>query len=212
MTSVVRINPLRPEKTRVKKAAALLKKGKLIAFPTETVYGLGANLLDKKAVKRVYEIKGRPRNKPLTIHIADVAIVKKIAGRIPAKAAKLIKKHWPGPLTIVLKDRRGKKTGFRMPDNKIAFLLIKYAGVPVVAPSANISGNPPPTSAKEVLRDLDGKIDMVIDGGKTKIGVESTVVDMAGREPKILREGAISEAEIWRSISPVLSPKGRGLR
>ena len=202
MTVVIRVNALRPEPARIKKAASVLKKGGLVAFPTETVYGLGANLLDKKAIKKLYEIKNRPRKKPLTKHIADTATVKKMAGRIPPIAGRLIGRYWPGPLTIILKDRRGKNIGFRMPDNKIAFLLIKKAGVPVVAPSANISGNKPPTSAREVLRDLDGEIDIVIDGGKTKIGVESTVVDMTGRIPKILREGAISKAEIeliWKN-------------
>ena len=196
MTEVIRINASRPGAAAVKKAALVLKKGGVVAFPTETVYGLGANLLDKKAVERVYKIKNRPRNKPLTVHVADTASVKKITGKIPLRAAKLIEKYWPGPLTVILRDRRGKKTGFRMPDNKIALDLIRKAGVPVVAPSANISGNKPPRDAKEVLRDLDGKIDIVIDGGRTALGIESTVVDMTGRTPRILREGAISKAEI----------------
>jgi len=202
MTVVIRVNASRPEPAKIKRAASGLKNGGLVAFPTETVYGLGANLLNKKAVKKVYEIKNRPRNKPLTIHIADMEAIKKIAGRVPPVAARLMERYWPGPLTIILKDMRGKKTGFRMPDNKVAYLLIKKAGVPVVAPSANISGNKPPTSAGEVLRDLDGEVDIVIDGGRTKIGVESTVVDMTGLRPKILREGAISKAEIeriWKS-------------
>ncbi len=196
MTEIIRVSASRPSAAAVKKAALVLKKGGVVAFPTETVYGLGANLLDKKAVERVYKIKNRPRNKPLTVHVADTASVKKITGKIPLRAAKLIEKYWPGPLTVILRDRRGKKTGFRMPDNKIALDLIRKAGVPVVAPSANISGNKPPRDAKEVLRDLDGKIDLVIDGGKTAIGIESTVVDMTGRTPRILREGAISKAEI----------------
>ncbi|MFA5339419.1 MAG: L-threonylcarbamoyladenylate synthase [Candidatus Omnitrophota bacterium] len=198
MTEVLRVNASKPEAAKIKKAAAELKKGGLVVFPTETVYGLGANLLDKKAIKKIYEIKKRPKNKPLTVHVADTASVRKITGKIPAGAERLIKKYWPGPLTIILRDSRGKKTGFRMPDNKIAFGLIKKAGVPVVAPSANISGNKPPTSAAEVLRDLDGKVDIVIDGGKTAIGIESTVVDMTGRRPKVLREGAIPKAEIER--------------
>jgi len=198
MTVVIRVNSSRPEPARIKKAASVLKRGGLVAFPTETVYGLGANLLDKKAVEKVYEIKKRPRKKPLTVHIADTAAVKKMAGRIPPMAGRLMEKYWPGPLTIILKDRRGKKIGFRMPDNKVAFLLIKGAGVPVVAPSANISGNKPPVSAKEVLRGLGGEVDVVIDGGRTRIGVESTVVDMTGRMPRILREGAISKTEIER--------------
>ncbi|MDD5073059.1 MAG: L-threonylcarbamoyladenylate synthase [Candidatus Omnitrophica bacterium] len=198
MTEVLRVNASKPEAAKIKKAAAELKKGGLVVFPTETVYGLGASLLDKRAVEKIYEIKKRPKNKPLTVHVADTASVRKIAGKIPAGAERLIKKYWPGPLTIILRDSRGKKTGFRMPDNKIAFCLIKKAGVPVVAPSANISGNKPPTSAAEVLRDLDGKVDIVIDGGKTAIGIESTVVDMTGRSPKVLREGAIPKAEIER--------------
>ena len=198
MTEVLRVNASKPEAAKIKKAAAVLKKGGLVAFPTETVYGLGANLLNKAAVKKVYEIKDRPKNKPLTVHIAGAEAVKKMTGKVPLRAGLLMEKYWPGPLTIILRDRRGKKIGFRMPDNKIAFLLIKKSGVPVVAPSANISGNKPPVSAREVLRDLDGKIDMVIDGGRTKIGVESTVVDLTGRMPKILREGAIPKAEIER--------------
>jgi L-threonylcarbamoyladenylate synthase len=196
MTIVVRINASRPEAAKIREAASVLKNGGLVGFPTETVYGLGANLLDTAAVKRVYSIKRRPASKPLTVHVADIKTVKKMAGRIPVKAARLIKKYWPGPLTIILKDKRGRKVGFRMPDNKIAFMLIKESGVPVVAPSANISGNKPPASAKEVLRDLDGRIEVVIDGGRTKIGIESTVVDMSGARPRILREGAIPGARI----------------
>lgn len=198
MTVVIRVNSSRPEPARIKKAALVLKGGGLVAFPTETVYGLGANLFDKKAIEKVYEIKSRPRNKPLTVHIADRVAVKKMDCRIPSAAGRLMDRYWPGPLTIILKDRRGKKIGFRMPDNKVAFLLIKRAGVPVVAPSANISGDKPPVSAKDVLRGLGGDIDVVIDGGKTRIGVESTVVDMTGRTPRILREGAISKMEIGR--------------
>ncbi|MFA5335533.1 MAG: L-threonylcarbamoyladenylate synthase [Candidatus Omnitrophota bacterium] len=196
MTIVVRIDASRPEAAKIKEAASILKHGGLVVFPTETVYGLGANLLDAEAVKRLYRIKNRPSGKPLTVHVADIKAVKKMAGRIPAKAARLMKKYWPGPLTLVLKDKSGRKTGFRMPDNRIALKLIRAAGVPVVAPSANISGNKPPASAREALRDLDGMIEVVIDGGRTKIGIESTVVDMSGRRPVILREGAIAGPKI----------------
>lgn len=196
MTIVVRVDALRPDAAKIKEAASVLRNGGLVGFPTETVYGLGANLLDARAIRRLYKIKDRPLNKPLTVHIASPADAKKMAGRIPLKAARLMKKYWPGPLTLVLKDKRGRKTGFRMPDNRIALKLIRAAGVPVVAPSANISGNRPPVSAKEVLRDLDGKIDVVIDGGRTKIGKESTVVDMSGRKPVVLREGAIPGPKI----------------
>jgi L-threonylcarbamoyladenylate synthase len=199
MTIVVRINASRPEAAKIKEAASVLRNGGLVGFPTETVYGLGANLLDAKAVKRLYKIKNRPLNKPLTVHVADMEAVRKAAGRIPLKAARLMKKYWPGPLTVILKDKHGGKTGFRMPDNRIALKLIKAAGVPVAAPSANMSGNKPPVSARGVLRDLGGMIEVVIDGGRTKIGKESTVVDMSGRDPVILREGAIP----WPKIREV---------
>jgi len=199
-TVLVKINSARPEMSKINEAASILRNGGLVAFPTETVYGLGANLLDKEAVGKVYGIKKRPKNKPLTVHIADIKTVKKMIGKIPLSAKRLAERFWPGPLTVLLKDSRGRKTGFRMPDSRIAFLLIRKAGVPVVAPSANISGNRPPKSMKAVLRDLDGKIDMALDGGKTRIGVESTVVDMSGKNFRILREGAISKSEIQKAI------------
>lgn len=199
-TSLVKINSVRPETSKINRAASILRNGGLVAFPTETVYGLGANLLDEKAVNKIYGIKRRPKSKPLTVHIADIKTVKRMAGRMPPGAKRLAERFWPGPLTLVLEDKRGGKTGFRMPDNRIAFLLIKKAGVPVAAPSANISGRRPPKSAKEVMTGLGGKIDMVLDGGKTRIGVESTVVDMSGKDFKILRAGAISEAEILRAV------------
>lgn len=200
-TVLLKLNTARPQPGKLNMAASVLKKGGLVAFPTETVYGLGANLLDKEAIRKVYVIKRRPRNKPLTIHIADLKTVKKMVGKIPSGAKRLAERFWPGPLTLVLKDKRGRKTGFRMPDNRIAFLLIRKAGVPIVAPSANVSGNRPPKSAKEVLRDLDGKIDMVLDGGKTRVGIESTVVDMSGKNFKVLREGAISKAQIQEALA-----------
>ena len=199
-TVLLRLNPVKPQSGMIKIAASVLRNGGLVAFPTETVYGLGANLLDKEAVGKVYRIKKRPKHKPLTVHIAEIKAVKKMSGRIPSGAKKLADRFWPGPLTLVLRDKRGRKTGFRMPDNRIAFLLIRKAGVPVVAPSANVSGNRPPKSAKEALRDLDGKIDMVLDGGKTRVGIESTVVDMSGKNFKVLREGAISKAQIQEAL------------
>lgn len=200
-TVLLRLNPVKPQSGMIKIAASVLRNGGLVAFPTETVYGLGANLLNKEAVGKIYRIKKRPKNKPLTVHIADIKAVKKMVGKIPSGAKRLAERCWPGPLTLVLKDKRGRKTGFRMPDNRIAFLLIKKAGVPIVAPSANISGNRPPKSAKEVLRDLGGKIDMVLDGGKTRVGIESTVVDISGKGFRILREGAISKAQIQEALA-----------
>lgn len=199
-TKIVKVSPTKPEPAKIKEAALILRDGGLVVFPTETVYGLGANMLDRDAVKKVYRIKNRPKNRPLTIHIADIRMVERVVGKIPSRAKKLIDEFWPGPLTLVLKDKSGKKTGFRMPDNKIAFLLIKESDVPVVAPSANISGRRAPRKTKEVLDDLDGKVEMVLDGGTTKIGIESTVLDLSGQRYKILREGAISEQEIKEAL------------
>ncbi len=196
----MKVNSTKPDAMTIKKAGLILREGGLVAFPTETVYGLGANMLDKDAIKKVYYIKNRPKGKPLTIHIADIEVVKKMVGKIPSNVKKLMAKFWPGPLTLILKDKSGERKGFRMPDNRIALLLIKEAAVPVVAPSANISGKRPPTNAKEVLRNLGGKIEMLLDGGTTQIGIESTVVDLSGRRYKILREGAISEEEIRKVI------------
>jgi len=171
-----------------------------VAFPTETVYGLGANLLDKKAIARLYKVKERPGGKPFTVHIAGPGQIKALGCALDGLAKKLADKFWPGPLTMVLKAKKGGSVGFRMPANKVAIELIKAAGVPVVAPSANLSGNNPPTSAGEVLRDLDGKIDVLIDSGPTDVGVESTVVDFTAGGFRVLREGALKREEIEKML------------
>lgn len=199
-TKVLKISPDSPEEASIEFAATLLKNGGLVAFPTETVYGIGANFLNKQTIKKLYEIKKRPLNKPFTIHISNVDTIKKMRCEISYLADKLIKKFWPGPLTIILKTK-DRKLGFRMPKNRIAKDLISKSGVPVVAPSANISGRKPPTQADEVLKSLDGKIDLVIDSGKTEFGRESTVVDTTSFPYKILREAAIPESEIERVTS-----------
>jgi len=200
-TLVIKVDPVRPDKDVIAYGAGVIRSGGIVAFPTETVYGLAANLLDKAAVKRLYGIKSRFRGKPFTVHIADTGIIKKMGCRVAGGAARLIKRFWPGPLTIVLKTGRGKPVGFRMPANAAALRLISASGVPVVASSANISGRKPPTSAREVLRDLDGKIDLLIDAGRTKVGIESTVIDVTGRIPVILREGAISSKRLLKVLA-----------
>lgn len=199
-TLVLKVNPNKPDKKLIKYAAGILKDGGLVAFPTETVYGLGANLLDEKAIRRLYRVKARPRSKPFTVHISGASQIKSLGCSLDARAKRLSAKFWPGPLTMVLGSKNGASVGFRMPANKIAIDLIKASGVPVVAPSANLSGNKPPLNASEVLRDLNGKIEVVIDSGPTKIGVESTVVDMTKRPFVILREGAISRSRLEKSI------------
>lgn len=195
ITEVIKVNPLNPEEEKIRYAAEVLRAGGLVAFPTETVYGLGVNLWDKKAIDRLYEVKKRPKDKPFSITIADPNKVKDFAFNIPPLAYRLMEKFWPGPLTIILESKDGK-VGIRVPRNLIALRLIEKSNVPVVAPSANLSGNPPPKTAEDVLRDLNGLIEMVLDEGRTEIGIESTVIDLTVSPPKILREGAISAGEI----------------
>lgn len=190
-TLVLKVDPKNPDNGKVLFSAKMLKAGSLVAFPTETVYGLGANLLKREAVNRLYKVKKRPRHKPFTVHISSLNSIKKLNCPITKEARALIKRFWPGPLTIILRSKNGKNLGFRMPDNEVALKLIESSGVPVVAPSANISGYPPPRSPKEVLKSLNGKIDVLLDGGRTKVGLESTVIDLTVTPPKVLREGAI---------------------
>ena len=194
------------------KAAEIIKTGGLVAFPTETVYGLGANGLDENAVPKIYEAKGRPSDNPLILHISEFDEIENIVKEIPDVAFVLADEFWPGPLTMVFKKSDivpYRTTGglesvaVRMPSNKIARELIKMAGVPVAAPSANSSGRPSPTKADHVLRDLDGKIDMVIDGGTVDIGLESTIVDVTGEVPVILRPGFITEEMLSEAIGRV---------
>lgn len=200
-TLALKLSPRRPDVKKIKRAAKAIHEGGLVAFPTETVYGIAANVLDRKAIDRLYRIKGRPKHKPFTIHIADLNIINRMGCDITKDAEALINRYWPGPLTIILKSERGQKIGFRMPANKVALELIRMAKVPVAAPSANLSGKVPPKNASDVLRQLDGRIDILLDAGPVEIGVESTVVDMTARPVKILREGAISRKEIMKAIA-----------
>lgn len=199
-TVLLKVNSRRPDPRKIALAASILKNGGLVAFPTETVYGLAADRSNRSAIRALYQVKERPKGKPLTVHIADMGIMRKMGCRLSRSAKILIDKYWPGPLTMVLACRSGKKIGFRMPDNEVALKLIKSSGLPLVAPSANLSGKKPPTSAQDVIRDLGGKIDAVLDGGKTKVGVESTVIDITKNPPIILREGAISLTQIFRTL------------
>ena len=194
------------------RAVTIIKNGGLVAFPTETVYGLGANGLDENVVPKIYEAKGRPSDNPLILHISEFDEIKNIVKEIPDTAVILADEFWPGPLTMVLKKSDivpYRTTGglesvaVRMPSNKIAREFIKMTGVPVAAPSANASGRPSPTKASHVLGDLDGKIDMVIDGGTVDIGLESTIVDVTGEIPIILRPGFITEEMLSEAIGRV---------
>jgi len=190
------IDPEAPEKEAIDIASGIIREGGLVAFPTETVYGIAANLTNKKTIERLYAIKKRPREKPLTIHISNMTMLINMAGAVPDTARRLIDAFWPGPLTIVMRTKNGKKTGFRMPANKIALSLIEASNVPMVAPSANLSGSRPPRNMEEVLEEMEDMVDMIIDGGQTEVGVESTVVDITTKPFTILREGAISKEKI----------------
>mgnify|MGYP003392911071 CR=1 FL=1 len=199
--SVIKIDPANPDKRKIAIAAKVIKEGGLVVFPTETVYGVATNFFDIKAMKRLCSAKARPEGKPFTVHIADIKMIRNTGCSITGAAKKLMAEFWPGPLTIILKSRNGKKIGFRMPADKIALELIRRSGVPVAASSANLSGRPAPVTVEEAMADLEGRIDIVIDGGRTKVGLESTVVDLAADPFKVLRVGAIKEEELSKAIN-----------
>lgn len=192
---------IRPYYSAIDDAANLIKKGHLVAFPTETVYGLGANAFDDKAVAKIYEAKNRPTFNPLIVHVADFEMIKELV-ELNDAAIKIIKEYFPAPLTIVLKKKANSKISellscggdtlaIRMPNNKIALELIKKAGVPIAAPSANKSGSVSPVTAEHVAESLGDKVDLILDGGRCKVGLESTVVDLTGEKPVLLRAGAV---------------------
>ncbi len=189
-----------PNPEALAEAAAMLRHGGLVAFPTETVYGLGADATNPKAVERLNQVKGRPPEKPYSLHLYQTEQMRPYVSLVPAAAATLIERFWPGPLTIVVPGRDGQTIGFRLPDHPVARAFLKACGVPVAAPSANRSGSPPPTDAQEVLAALDGSVDCLLDGGPTRFGRESTVVEVVGGRVEIRREGAISRAAILESI------------
>lgn len=197
-------------------AGKLIRAGELVAFPTETVYGLGGNALDANAAAKIYRVKGRPSDNPLIVHIAKEADAEPLA-EVSTLAKKLMAAFWPGPLTLVLpaRDILPKQTtggldtvGLRMPAHPAALRLIQAAGVPIAAPSANLSGRPSPTSANHVWHDMAGKIPMIIDGGEAAAGLESTVLDLASPVPAILRPGVITAADLAEFI-PGLSEETR---
>lgn len=200
-TVYYKVDPVKPDRGVLEAAAQLLRQGGLVAFPTETVYGLGANGLDARAVAGIFRAKGRPADNPLILHIAAPGQLDQLAVAVPASARALIERYWPGPLSVVVQRQPhvpAAVTGgldtvaVRLPDSLIARELIRLAGVPVAAPSANTSGRPSPTTAQAVASDLAGRIDAIIDAGPCAIGVESTVVDCTTPVPTLLRPGGIT--------------------
>jgi L-threonylcarbamoyladenylate synthase len=197
-TLLLKVNPENPDPAKMQIAAQIIRRGGLVAFPTETVYGLGADALNADAVLALFEAKKRPLDNPPIVHVASPTEVYELVAEVPKKAELLMKEFWPGPLTLVFK--RSSKVpnvtvagldtvAIRMPKHKVALALIKFSGCPIAAPSANLAGKPSPTNAKHVYDDLNGRIDAIIDGGPTEIGVESTVVDVTVDPPMVLRPG-----------------------
>ena len=211
-TKIVRIDREHFTDKDLAQAGEYLRSGRLVAFPTETVYGLGGNAFDITASQRIYAAKGRPSDNPLIVHIADLSALTKLAVEIPDSAYLLADAFWPGPLTMILKkqDAVPKETtggldtvAIRMPSDPIAAAMIRQSGVYVAAPSANTSGRPSTTKASHVIEDLDGKIDMIIDGGASMIGLESTIVDLTGEVPMILRPGFITAEDLKEVLGEV---------
>ncbi|SDN37537.1 L-threonylcarbamoyladenylate synthase [Acetanaerobacterium elongatum] len=198
-------------------AAEVLKKGGLVAIPTETVYGLAANALDENAVAGIFDAKGRPQDNPLIVHIAEISELQPLVTDIPEKARLLAKAFWPGPLTMIFKrsplipavvSAGLDSVAIRMPSHPLARAIIKAAGVPLAAPSANLSGSPSPTCAQHVLQDLNGRIPLIIDGGTCNVGLESTVVSLVGETPALLRPGGISVEQLSAVIGEITIDKG----
>ncbi len=208
-TEVISIDPLQIDPAALKHAGEIIQRGGLVAFPTETVYALGADVFNRSAVEAVFRAKGRPATDPLIVHIAHAKQVDQVISTMSVLGQQLVAAFWPGPLTLVLPRHEsipaevsaGKSTvAVRLPAHPVICGLIEQAGVPVVGPSANRFGHTSPTTAHHVLDDLDGRIDAVIDSGPTRIGVESTVLDISGAEPHLLRPGGISLEQLHRFI------------
>ena len=211
-TEILRISDVVRQQREIARAAEFLRQGQLVAFPTETVYGIGALGLDMAAVEALYEAKNRPASKAFSLQVADVSMVPQVAAYVPRSARLLMEKFCPGPITVVLpkasavpyKVPGGRDTvGVRIPAHPVALALLQAVGKPLAVPSANISGHTSPLSANDVYADMAGRLPLILDGGTCPVGVESTIVDCTGSKIKILRHGAISEAEIQAAIQAV---------
>jgi len=222
-TQIITVDKKQPEKDKIRIAAEIIRKGGLVAFPTETVYGLGGNALDEYAARKIYAAKGRPQDNPLIVHIAEISQLDELVREIPERAKLLMDKFWPGPLTLIFHKSNivpfGTTGGLdtvaiRMPSHPVALELIKEAGVPIAGPSANLSGRPSPICAEDVVEDLSGRIEMIIDAGKTSVGVESTVLDLSEEVPIILRPGGVTREQLEEvlgrvDLDPGLAPGER---
>ena len=233
-TELIELDENNIDKSELQRAGDIIKKGGLVAFPTETVYGLGGDALNAKAAGKIYAAKGRPSDNPLIVHICCMEDLYRIAADVSEAALKLAKLYWPGPLTMIFRKKDivpSETTGglntvaVRMPNNSIALEFIRAAGGFVAAPSANLSGRPSPTTAKHVYEDMKGRIEMILDGGDSIIGLESTIVDMTGEVPMVLRPGYISgdmvkdvlsmvdyDPAVFGTVTEGLKPKAPGMK
>ena len=208
-TNYLRVDPSCPDHVLIAEAAEVIKQGGLVAFPTETVYGLGADGLNSEAVNKIFQAKGRPLANPLILHVASLDQARALAASWPSAADALAKRFLPGPLTLILPRSEVvpdlvtaglPNVAIRYPANKIALALIKASGVPIAAPSANLSGRPSPTLPEHVLDDLGGKIELILDGGPAEVGVESTILSLAGDNPVLLRPGGVTKEELEEAL------------
>lgn len=218
-TLLVELNPAEPDREAISRAAESLRSGGLVAFPTETVYGLGADALNPEAVKRIFVAKGRPLDNPIIVHVGGPEDLRALTDEVPPEAARLMGQFWPGPLTLIFRKSGqlprevtgGQDTvAVRMPRNTVALALVRALGRPIAAPSANLSGRPSPTTAGHVLHDLGGRIDIILDGGPVEVGIESTVLDLSQHPPVILRPGAVTREELKPFVGAVVAAAGKG--
>lgn len=223
MTTILKVDPVNPSRDILRYAAEVLRNNGIVAFPTETVYGLGGNVYSETAARKIFQAKNRPIDNPLIIHISDQDMLEEVAVNIPEKAYRLIKVFWPGPLTLIL-PRNPRippivssyldTVAVRMPAHPVAIGLIRELGSPIAAPSANLAGKPSPTSAEHVIRDLSGRVDLIIDGGETIHGIESTIINILEEPPILLRPGAYPVEEIERVLGEkiIIPDFARGVR
>jgi len=212
MSNVIKVNPQSPQPREIERAAAVLRAGRLVAFPTETVYGLGAHALDPQAVRKIFAAKERPGWDPLIVHIRDLAMARPLMKRLLPQFELLASRFWPGPLTLVVEKAsqvpdevtaHRETVALRMPWHPVAAALLAAAGLPIAAPSANRFGRPSPTLAEHIIEDLADRVDLILDAGPTPLGVESTVLDLTQSPPAILRPGGVSREELEKVIGAV---------
>jgi L-threonylcarbamoyladenylate synthase len=206
-TEIIAVDPAKPDPAVLARAAERLEAGAIVAFPTETVYGLGCLSEHAESVARIYALKNRPADRPLAVYLAEPGDIVRHVGRISAEASRLVERYLPGPLTIVLEGASGSKTGFRVSPNRVLVELIRALGRPLVGTSANPSGAPSPTRPAEVLEAFEGRIEVLLDAGETELGTDSTVIDCTTSPPALIREGAIPAAEIAAALGVTLGTK-----